>query len=164
VSGGPRDGFLIGGFGASIVPTHRRAKASYSRRQLLPKARIAASRVAAYPWVGVRRSWWGIMNAQIHGLPTGAAFALNMRPTTAPLQSTSKSSSLQCRDERLADARLRISTSRPASIVAISLYPHVPSCSRGCGLSLAGACVKHLPPKRFRNASAVAASGKQNRM
>jgi hypothetical protein len=36
------------------------------------------------------------------------------------------SSSLQCPDERLADARLRISTSRPASIIAISLCPNPP--------------------------------------
>jgi hypothetical protein len=36
--------------------------------------------------------------------------------------------------------------------------------SRGRHLGLAGACVKHSPPNRSRNASAVAASGKQNRM
>jgi hypothetical protein len=32
------------------------------------------------------------------------------------------------------------------------------------GLSFAGAWVKHSPPKRSRNASAVEASGKQNRI
>jgi hypothetical protein len=32
------------------------------------------------------------------------------------------------------------------------------------GLGLCGAWVKHAPPKRLRNASAVAASGKQNRI
>src|SRR5262245_9501667 len=32
------------------------------------------------------------------------------------------------------------------------------------GLGFSGAWVKHSPPKRLRNASAVAASGKQNRI
>jgi hypothetical protein len=48
---------------------------------------------------------------RIHGVPTGAAAAFMIRPTTAPSESTSKSSSLHSPDGREADARLR---TRPA--------------------------------------------------
>jgi hypothetical protein len=46
--------------------------------------------------------------SRLQGLPTGAALAWKMRPTTTPPASTSKSSSLQLPDGREADARLRI--------------------------------------------------------
>jgi hypothetical protein len=51
-----------------------------------------------------------------HGVPTGAAFALKMRPTTAPSASTSKPSSFHSPERREADARLRIRLS-------LSMYP-----------------------------------------
>jgi hypothetical protein len=47
-----------------------------SRRQLLAKAAMAASRVAAYPWVGLGPSWCGKISVHIHGDLTGAALAL----------------------------------------------------------------------------------------
>jgi len=65
----------------------------HSRRQHLANALMAASRVAAQPCVGVRSSWCRKINVHIHGDPIGSAFALKMRPTTAPFASTSKSSS-----------------------------------------------------------------------
>jgi hypothetical protein len=71
----------------------------------LANARIAASRVAAYPWVGVRPSWWGKINVHIHGDPTGAALALKMRPIGSPSASTSKSSLFHSPDGREAEAR-----------------------------------------------------------
>jgi hypothetical protein len=45
-------------------------------------------------------------------LPTGAALALKMRPTTAPSASMSKSSSFHSPDGREAEARLRSSVLR----------------------------------------------------
>jgi hypothetical protein len=42
--------------------------------------------------------------------------------------------------------------------------PHPDDVAGVRGLGFAGAWVKHSPPKRLRNASAVAASGKQNRI
>jgi hypothetical protein len=56
----------------------------HSRRQLLAKEEIAASRVASYPCVGVRSSWCPKANVHTQGEPTGAALALKMRPTTMP--------------------------------------------------------------------------------
>jgi hypothetical protein len=47
-----------------------------------------------------------------HGVPTGAAAAFMMRPTTAPSQSTSKSSSFHSPEGRDADARLRTNVTR----------------------------------------------------
>jgi hypothetical protein len=55
----------------------------------------------------VRSSWCPKASVHIHGSPTGAALALKMRPTTSPLQSTSKSSSLHSPDGRLSAARFR---------------------------------------------------------
>jgi hypothetical protein len=59
--------------------------------------------------VGLRSSWCPNAKVHIHGLPTGAALALKMRPTRAPSASTSKSSSFHSPDGRLAVARLRSS-------------------------------------------------------
>jgi hypothetical protein len=53
----------------------------HSGRYLLANARIAAFRVAACPCVS---SWCPKAKVHIQGEPTGAAFALKMRPTIAP--------------------------------------------------------------------------------
>ena len=53
---------------------------SYSRRQPFANAAIAASRVAAYPCVGVRSSWYSKASVHIHDCPTGTATAL-IRPS-----------------------------------------------------------------------------------
>jgi hypothetical protein len=59
----------------------------HSRRQLLANAAIAASRVIAV----CRRAILVVPEGHVHirGIPTGAALALKMRPTTAPSASTS---------------------------------------------------------------------------
>jgi hypothetical protein len=54
---------------------------SHSRRQLLANAAIAASRVSAWPCVGLRSSWCPNASVHIHDIPTGAALALKMWPT-----------------------------------------------------------------------------------
>jgi hypothetical protein len=77
-------------------------------RQLFANAVIAASRLSAYPCVGVRSSWYPKARDHIHALPTGAALGLKIRPTTAPSARTPKSSSVHSPERRDADARLRI--------------------------------------------------------
>jgi hypothetical protein len=68
----------------------------------LPMAGAAQGPAAEERGMGLFRS------VHIHGLPTGAVFALKMRPTTAPFASTSKSSSFHRPDNRFAEARLRM--------------------------------------------------------
>jgi hypothetical protein len=63
------------------------------------------------------------MNDHIQGVPTGAAFTLKMRPTTAPFASTSKSSSFNSPDGREADARFRISPDKGDRFRTIQVYP-----------------------------------------
>src|SRR5262249_14650564 len=86
-------------------------------------AAIAASRVAPYPYVGVGLHGAGKSASTSTVILRARRWRGRCVLQTAPLASTSKSSSLQCPDERLADARLRISTSGPASIIAIVLCP-----------------------------------------
>jgi hypothetical protein len=102
---GPSPGPLVG---VQTAPGHRGLsfiRAASSSRT--PPSRPRASqhgRASAFGLRGARKA-----SVHIQGIPTGAALALMMRPTTAPTASTSKSSSFHWPDGRLVDARLRIS-------------------------------------------------------
>jgi hypothetical protein len=105
-------------------------RSGHSRRQLFANAAIAASRVSAWPCVGVRSSWWPNANVHIHGIPTGPALESKMRPTQRRRQAG-----------REAEARLRISvdsffTVNQSSaarldlsklLAAISVKPRIPT-------------------------------------
>ena len=98
-------------------------RTNYSRRQLFSNTAITASpsprsRGSACDPHDARRPASVVRGAVLvgpkasvhsHGAPSGATAARMIRPTTAPLASTSKSSSFHSPDGREADARLRTS-------------------------------------------------------
>src|SRR5262245_36051248 len=65
----------------TLLCGERRRCHSYSRRQLLANAAIAASRVGSWPWVGVRSSWCPNASVYIPECPTGTAAASMIRPS-----------------------------------------------------------------------------------
>jgi hypothetical protein len=74
-------GVLIALGGILVMMSYLSEWSSF-RRQLFANAAMAASRVAAYPWVGVRSSWCPNAKVHSHGVPAGDAAAFMMRPTT----------------------------------------------------------------------------------